>query len=66
MGQARGRVAVWAVQVVSMVVLGREQYLFRRARGDLFRLLCSGVRGGEGMQGWAATPIGDWWLAAVV
>ena len=30
------------------------------------KLKCSGVREGEGMKGWAATPTGDWWLEAVV
>ena len=37
-GFSRGWVVGWAVQVVRMVVLGRKQYLFRRARGELFRL----------------------------
>ena len=47
----RGWVAVWAAQVVNMVVLGREQYLFRRARGELFRLHISSWKGVSRIQG---------------
>ena len=44
-GFSRYGVVGWAVQVVRMVVLGRKQYLFRRARGELFRLHISSWKG---------------------